>query len=441
MGTQARPDTAQSAVSDAVMNAAPEPAHRAFGSLAAGPDPSWSDRAGVTTGVVEAPPAGLSLFVACPDVAAVAGTDPFVLAGLMASLTPEVIGALTPDRAEVLVAATQRVINAVAARQAAAVDAFHGGIVTMLEEDLRPDPADPDDDPVVVVVQQAMDPTRVAASMLAPLLRVAPRTMVTRICRAIQVTNWLPRTHAMSWAGDLEPARVDAITIASMPVDPGLLVEFDARVHDTNITGLACGAVRARAVSAALRTDPDGVAARHAQGLRRRTVRVQPGQDPGMTRWVADLPTDTSTQMWAAIDTLACEFLTADTATGRHRDRTVSNARADALTALVLSNATVDTHITLILPITTTQPSPSGGQPLAAPASIGATGVGQPEPQPATETAPPGETLPERVHVWFDPDPIHLLAPDPPPPLDPDTWLFDLVHGVVTDTTAQASLL
>nr|MBU9943471.1 HNH endonuclease [Dermatophilaceae bacterium] len=42
---------------------------------------------------------------------------------------------------------------------------------------------------------------------------------------------------------------------------------------------------------------------------------------------------------------------------------------------------------------------------------------------------------------WFDPDPIHLLAPDPPPPLDPDTWLFDLVHGVVTDTTAQASLL
>ncbi len=124
------------------MNAAPLPSSPALPAVVAGHDRSSRDRAGVTAGVVEARPAGLSLFVACPDAAAVAGTDPFVLAGLMASLTPEAIGVLTPDRAEVLVAATQRVINAVSARQAAAVDAFHGGIVAMLEQDLRPNPHD-----------------------------------------------------------------------------------------------------------------------------------------------------------------------------------------------------------------------------------------------------------------------------------------------------------
>ena len=53
-----------------------------------------------------------------------------------------------------------------------------------------------------------------AAAGLAPVLRLAPRTMVTRI-RTAQTFSGLPRSAAMGWAGDLEPYRVTVITQAA----------------------------------------------------------------------------------------------------------------------------------------------------------------------------------------------------------------------------------
>ncbi len=55
---------------------------------------------------------------------AVQRADPFALAAALASVTERQLSQVTAEEAECVVAATQRVINAMAARQAVAVAAF-----------------------------------------------------------------------------------------------------------------------------------------------------------------------------------------------------------------------------------------------------------------------------------------------------------------------------
>ena len=76
-----------------------------------------------------------------------------------------------------------------------------------------------------------------AAAALAPILRVAPRTMATRIHTA-QTLSGLPRTAAMGWAGDLESYRASVITRAARQVGHEQLSEFEARLHHGDITDL-----------------------------------------------------------------------------------------------------------------------------------------------------------------------------------------------------------
>ena len=72
---------------------------------------------------------------------------------------------------------------------------------------------------------------------MAPILRIAPRTMVTRIHTA-QTLSGLARTAAMGWAGDLESYRINAITRAARQVGHEQLTEFEARLHHGDITEL-----------------------------------------------------------------------------------------------------------------------------------------------------------------------------------------------------------
>ncbi|MGZ8819341.1 MAG: hypothetical protein ACXWZR_18550, partial [Mycobacterium sp.] len=58
------------------------------------------------------------------SVAGVQQADPFTLAAALAPLTEDAVMTLTADEAECVVAATQRVVNAMAARQAVAVDRY-----------------------------------------------------------------------------------------------------------------------------------------------------------------------------------------------------------------------------------------------------------------------------------------------------------------------------
>ncbi|MGB8383127.1 MAG: hypothetical protein WCG47_18095, partial [Dermatophilaceae bacterium] len=53
-------------------------------------------------------------------VAAVQAADPFALAAALARVTQDELGAMSADEAECVVAATQRILNAVSARQSVA---------------------------------------------------------------------------------------------------------------------------------------------------------------------------------------------------------------------------------------------------------------------------------------------------------------------------------
>lgn len=400
---------------------------------------------------------------------------------MLAPLTATDIAGMSLGQGEVVVAATQRIINAVTARQHAAIDACHGRLVERCEDErlevqadldaaltthdaggqadgscnAARDGGDPGDrephrglrgrSPRVFFNE---DPDRVCASWLAPLLHLAPRTMRTRVSRAVRLTQDLPRTFMSSWHGDLEPSRIDAIITASAPVRAGLLVEYDARVHhDESLVDLATAAVKARAQRAALRTDPEGVVAWQSRAATGRYVRASPAEAPGMTRWDAELPTDTSQQMWAAINTLATEFLTSDTMTGAPRTRTVAAARADALSALVLSNAQVETHVELVLPVvpatpSATQPTAMAGPPTpAVPTTVTAPPIGPESPSDQLSTLAGRPACPESPSD-HPPTPTALTDPATAPAARwGDTVVDTMIQGEITAQTAGASAL
>ena len=199
------------------------------------------------------------------------------------------------------------------------------------------------------------EPEQVAASMLAPLLRISPRTMRTRLTRARAVME-LPKTLSLALAGELEPWRVDAVVVASRDVTAERLVELEARLYVADVTDLPKPRLVERVRRAAAKADPDGVTRGVQRAPRRRSLRVAPSETAGLMRWSLEVPDDTSRRLFAAVDGLAQEYLTADrsgsqaVAADRER-RTVEAARSDALVDLVMANAHVETLVELVVPV------------------------------------------------------------------------------------------
>ncbi len=229
-------------------------------------------------------------------------------------------------------------------------------------------------------------PVQQAAAALAPILRIAPRTMVTRIDTAHTLSG-LPRTAAMAWAGDLEPYRVSVITRAAREVEQERLGEFEARLHHGDIRELPGSRVKARAelIAARLAPQPDPTDPTDAEDCAegsgaQRQVRVSPGEQAGLTHWDAQLPAGASVAMWAAVEDLAARYRTGDP------ELTVAQSRADALADLVLSDVHVSTTATLIIP-TTSAPAGSAAEsdpdPGQVPAEPGCTDAAEPMSEPA----------------------------------------------------------
>ncbi len=200
---------------------------------------------------------------------------------------------------------------------------------------------------------------QIAAAMVAPVLRVAPRTMAARLHEAVHVVEDLPKTAAAAWAGDLEPWRVSAIARGSGGVRRSRLVEFEARVFADDVTGLAGSRLGERARRAALRCDREGVATSVDRARAARQVTARPG-GPGMTSWRMELPAEVSRRMWAAMDALARDYLVADP---RH---TVGSARADAMADLVLGQARIETTVEVVV---TAAPGGAGWTPSPMPSA------------------------------------------------------------------------
>ena len=198
----------------------------------------------------------------------------------------------------------------------------------------------------------------------------------------------------MGWAGDLEPYRASVITQAARQVGHEQLSEFEARLHHGDITDLPGSRLKTRAGLIATRLapppDPDDPEQDNTPAsVADRGVRVGPGEQAGLTKWDALLPTDSSLSMCAAIDTLAAQYRQ------DNPQLTVAASRADALVDLVLSDVQVTTTATLIIP-TTDAPTPT--QPTQPGTPAPPIGCRQPgaadEPGPADTNPVPNRRAP-----------------------------------------------
>ena len=289
-----------------------------------------------------------------PSMTEVRDTHPAELAVVLSTLSLDTVFDLPADEVEAVVVATQKVASWAHGLQAMAVDRF--AELTADQMDAHTTEVRARGGSRVVPIPE---PDAVAASSLAPLLNIAPRTMRTRLNRA-RLLMELPRTLGMALAGELEPWRVDGVVVAARDVALDRLAEFEARLHGTDVSRLPKPRLVDRARRAAAKADPEGVGRAHRAASGRRGLRVAPSEVPGLMRWTADLPDETSRTLLGAVDALAQEYLTADRCTGT--TRTVEAARVDALTDLAMANATVETLVEIVLPAVH-RPRPGPGLP------------------------------------------------------------------------------
>lgn len=293
------------------------------------------------------------------DVTAVLARDPFELAAPLASLTRDDLEVMDAGQAEVVVAATQRLINSLAAIQLAAVTTHADRIDEDLDryrQERRHEFEERRDRAQVTgrAFTERWFPIPggdgFAAASLAPLLRVSPRAMAGRITRARRVDHEMTRTWARARDGDLEPHRVEAIVRASTPLHEDDLDEFEARLFCVDVTGLPTGELARRARRAATATNRRSVEECAARTRARRSVACGPDPDlPGLTLWRMALPTESSRRVWAAVDELARQYHDARRDVGD--PVTLDQARADALVDLVLARASVETTVELVVPV------------------------------------------------------------------------------------------
>ena len=127
-----------------------------------------------------------------------AGIAPEVLAAAALGISSEDLDAMTVKQAEIMVIATQRAMNALAARQARAIDVH----AERIEEDaLRArDEAEAAGRGQRRRIGEPLpiEPQLVSAASLAPLLHISPRAMATRMFQARVVTRALERTHQLA---------------------------------------------------------------------------------------------------------------------------------------------------------------------------------------------------------------------------------------------------
>lgn len=165
-----------------------------------------------------------------PSVTQVRQSPPGELAVWLSTMSADAVSGLGVDAAEAVVMATQRVSSWAAAMQAVAVDRFAEHVLDAQEHHAADLMSARDAQREEVEAAGGVwrgdrgaialpEPEQVAASMLAPELRISPRTMRTRLNRARWLTE-LPTTLGLALAGDLEPWRVDAVVAAAADVTP-----------------------------------------------------------------------------------------------------------------------------------------------------------------------------------------------------------------------------
>src|SRR5665647_1930848 len=274
-------------------------------------------------------------------------------ASLLGRSEAELLG-VDAEPAEALVAAAQRVISAMTAVQAVAIEAWGRRECEQLSVDKG--------EWAALAVANGLtnigglngarlrlldgvpkDEHEFMPSYLAPVLRLSPRSARRRYETARVLVGLLPRTLAAMRAGDLEPHRAQQIVDEVPTNDPAVCAAVEAalfpKIVDRPTTRV--GALTRQAVAAA---DPAAAAKKAEQAHLSRFVFAGPSGLPGLMRFEAEVESGKGRQVWAAIEELAASYLKDDVAA------TLDQARADALVDLVLANVTVSTVVDLALP-------------------------------------------------------------------------------------------
>ncbi|HEY8882507.1 MAG TPA: DUF222 domain-containing protein, partial [Dermatophilaceae bacterium] len=191
-----------------------------------------------------------------------------------------------------------------------------------------------------------------ASDCFGPMLAMGPVAASRKVDTAAVLASKLPRTLAAMSAGDLDSWRATIIATELSEASPASCAAVEALIHPGVLAEApgavtnppqAGGAPRVRHRVLA-RIDADAVRVKAAKERLDRFVHAYPSHVPGLTTWVASLPSADSAACWAAIDDLAHRMH------GDDPTRTLEQARADALVDLMLTNVEVSTTVTLGAP-------------------------------------------------------------------------------------------
>jgi hypothetical protein len=185
-----------------------------------------------------------------------------------------------------------------------------------------------------------------AADCFGPMLSMGPVASSRKVATAAALAAKLPVTLAAMSAGDLDPWRATIIATELTEASAQSCAQVEALLYP-KVLEEAPGAVTKRVRRVLGRIDADALRIKAAKERLDRFVLAYPSHVPGLTTWAASLPAADSAACWAAIDELAHQMR------GDDPTRTLSQCRADAFVDLMLTNVTVATTVTLMVPVQT----------------------------------------------------------------------------------------
>src|SRR5665647_2391426 len=248
----------------------------------------------------------------------VRATDVADLAASLLALSNSELLRADAESAEAMVAAAQRVISAMTAVQAVAIEAWGRRECEQLSVDKvvwaamavangLANPGGLTRARLRLLDGVPRDEHDFMPSYLAPVLRLSPRSARRRYETARTLAGLLPRTLAAMRAGDLEPHRAQQV-VDEVPTDVEVCAAVERalfpRIVDRPTTRV--GQLTRQAVAGA---DPAGAARRVQEAQQGRFVFAGPSGLPGLMRFEAELEAGKGGQVWAAIEELAGGYL------------------------------------------------------------------------------------------------------------------------------------
>jgi len=183
-----------------------------------------------------------------------------------------------------------------------------------------------------------------AADCLGSMLSMGFVAAGRKVEAAAALATKLPATLAAMSTGHLDSWRATIIATQLCDASRQSCAAVEALIYPAILEETPGGVTR-RVRRVLGRVDADALRLKAAKERLDRFVHAYPSQVPGLTTWVASLPAADSAACWAAIDDLAHQ------ARGDDPTRTLEQCRADALVDLMLTNVSVATTVTLMIPV------------------------------------------------------------------------------------------